>query len=298
MDSSIPASSSPERGARARPSFAAYLLREGRWLASLAALALVLFALAALVAPWLYSWETATRVQLGSALQAPGPGHWLGTDELGRDLVARVIWGARITLVVAVSSVAIALVAGIAVGAVCGFYPGRASSLGMGLVDFMLAFPRTLFAIMLVTVAGNSIASLVLAIGISTIPVYARLFYAPVMAMRRREFVLASRAIGASDARLLLGHILPNLLSLVIVQSTLSLAEAILIGSGLSFLGLGPPPPTPEWGVMIAGSRAHIAAHPHVILAPGCALFLVILSFNLVGDALRDYVDPRTRGRL
>jgi len=297
MASSIPASSIPDVPARGRRGFAAYLLRERRYLAAAAALALVAFAAAAVVAPWLYSWDAATRVKLGAALLSPGPGHWLGTDELGRDLVARVLWGARITLVVAVSSVAIALVSGVAVGALCGFYPGRASTLGMGLVDFMLAFPRTLFAIMLVTVAGNSIASLVLAIGISTIPVYARLFYGPVMSMRRREFVLASRAIGASDARLLLAHILPNLLSLVIVQSTLSLAEAILIGSGLSFLGLGPPPPTPEWGVMIAGSRAHISSHPHVILAPGCALFLVILSFNLVGDALRDHVDPRSHGR-
>jgi peptide/nickel transport system permease protein len=298
MVSSILASSTPEGAARTRPGFTAWLAREGRYVALLALGLLALFAFAALAAPWLYSWETATRVQLGSALLPPSPSHWLGTDELGRDLVARVVWGARITLVVAVCSVAIALVAGVAAGALCGFYTGRASELGMGLVDFMLAFPRTLFAIMLVAVAGNSIASLVFAIGISTIPVYARLFYGPVMAMKQREFVTASRALGASDLRLLFAHILPNLLSLVIVQSTLSLAEAILIGSGLSFLGLGPPPPTPEWGVMIAGSRAHIAAHPHVILAPGCALFLVILSFNLVGDALRDYVDPRSRGRL
>jgi len=193
--------------------------------------------------------------------------------------------------------VAVALVAGITIGALCGFYAGRVSAFTMGVVDFMLAFPRTLFAIMLVAVAGNSIPSLILAIGISTIPVYARLFQAPVLAMKQRDFVMASRALGAGDARILLRHILPNLLSLVIVQSTISLAEAILIGSGLSFLGLGPPPPTPEWGVMIAGSRAHIVAHPHVILAPGCALFLVILSFNLVGDALRDYVDPRSHGR-
>ena len=291
------ASSTREAPAHARGGFASYLVRDRRHVALAAVAVLLAFAAAAAFAPLLYSWDSATRVQLASALLGPGPGHWLGTDELGRDLVARVAWGARITLVVAVSSVAVALIVGIAIGALCGFYPGRASGLAMGVVDFMLAFPRTLFAIMLVAVAGNSIPSLILAIGISTIPVYARLFQAPVLAMKQRDFVMASRALGAGDARILLRHILPNLLSLVIVQSTISLAEAILIGSGLSFLGLGPPPPTPEWGVMIAGSRAHIVAHPHVILAPGCALFLVILSFNLVGDALRDYVDPRSHGR-
>jgi ABC-type dipeptide/oligopeptide/nickel transport system permease subunit len=249
------------------------------------------------VVPLFYSWETATRVQLGTSLLGPAPGRWLGTDELGRDLLARVLWGARITLVVAVCSVAIALVAGIAVGALCGYYPGRASDFVMRFTDFMLAFPRTLFAIMLITVVGNSMTSLVLAIGISTVPIYVRLFHAPVLALKRREFVSAARAMGASDLRILGRHILPNLTSLVIVQSTISLAEAILIGSGLSFLGLGPPPPTPEWGVMIAGSRAHMVSNPHVILAPGCALFLVILSFNLLGDALRDYADPRSQSR-
>src|SRR4051812_707679 len=228
MVSSILESSIPDL--HARSGFAGYLVRERRFVALAAAGALLLFAAAALVAPWLYSWETATRVQLSAALLPPRAGHWLGTDELGRDLLARVLWGARITLVVAVCSVAIALIAGIAIGGLCGFYPGKASGFGIGVADFMLAFPRTLFAIMLVAVAGNSVMSLILAIGISTIPVYVRLFYGPVMAMKQREFVVASRALGASDARLLLKHILPNLLSLVIVQATLSLAEAILIG--------------------------------------------------------------------
>jgi len=293
MASSILASPIPETP-RGRGNFAAYLVRNRRYVALVASGLIIAFILAAIFVPLAFSWEEATRVKLGAALLPPGPGHWLGTDELGRDLVARVLWGARITLVVAVCSVAIALAVGVTTGALCGFYPGTLSGIVMRLTDFMLAFPRTLFAIMIITVAGNSIASLTLAIGISTIPVYARLFYAPVMALKQREFVVASRALGASDLRLLAAHILPNVLSLVIVQATISLAEAILIGSGLSFLGLGPPPPTPEWGVMIAGSRAHIASNPHVILAPGGALFLVILSFNLVGDALRDYVDPRS----
>lgn len=297
MASSIPASPIPERLAPGRGSFPAWLVRERRYVALAAAAAIGLFILAAIVVPLFYSWEAATRVQLGTSLLAPGPGRWLGTDELGRDLLARVLWGARITLVVAVCSVAIALICGVTVGALCGYYPGRASAFVMRFTDFMLAFPRTLFAIMLITVVGNSIASLTLAIGISTIPIFVRLFHAPVLALKQREYVCAARAMGASDLRILGRHILPNLMSLVIVQSTISLAEAILIGSGLSFLGLGPPPPTPEWGVMIAGSRAHMVSNPHVILAPGIALFLVILSFNLVGDALRDYADPRSRSR-
>lgn len=277
--------------------FVGYLWRRRNIMALAAVAITALFVLSALAAPLLFDWSRATQVNLGSALLTPSSQHWLGTDELGRDMLARVVWGARVTLIVAVCSVLLAMVVGVAIGTLCGFYDGRLSNLVMRFTDFMIAFPRTLFAIMIITVAGNSIVSLTLAIGISTIPIYIRLFRAPVLALRSREFVVAARSMGASDLRLMVSHILPNTVSLMIVQGTIALAEAILIGSGLSFLGLGPQPPTPEWGAMIAGSRAYIASHPHVILAPGLALFFVILSFNLVGDALRDYVDPRSRAR-
>ena len=277
-----------------RKSFLGYLIRRRSYVAICAALVMVIFVAAALAAPLLYDWETATRVELGTALLSISVAHPLGTDELGRDMLARLVWGARITLLVAVVSVTIAMATGIVIGALCGYYENWLSSGTMRLMDFMIAFPRTLLAIIVVTILGSGVLSLILAIGISTIPANVRLFRGPILALKRRQFTLAARALGARDLTILFSHILPNTMSLIILQGTLSLAEAILIGAGLSFLGLGPQPPTPEWGAMIAASRAYMTSHPHVIFAPGLALFLVILSFNLVGDALRDYIAPRS----
>ncbi len=272
-----------------------YLLRRKNYITLVAAFVTITFVLAAVCAPLLYDWDTATRVSLSSALLSPSTIHPLGTDELGRDLLARIVWGARITLVVALVSVTIAMVLGILIGSLCGYYENWFTGGVMRFMDFMIAFPRTLLAIIVVTVLGSGVLSLTLAIGISTIPANVRLFRGPVLALKRRQFTVAAKALGARDLSVLFSHILPNMMSLVIIQGTLSLAEAILIGSGLSFLGLGPQPPTPEWGAMIAASRSHITSHPHVIFAPGITLFAVILAFNLVGDALRDYVDPRSR---
>lgn len=275
--------------------FLHYLLGAHRWIALVSLAILVAIFTAAAAVPWIFDWNSVTQVNLDRALLTPGNTFWFGTDELGRDLLGRVLWGARITLAVAFGSVAMGMAVGVSLGALCGFYSNAVTSTLMRLMDFMIAFPRTLVAIMVVAVAGNSVMSLTVAIAISTMPIYVRFFAAPVRALKEREFVLASRSIGVGDLQLVLTHIIPNIGSLIIVQATTSLAEAILIGSGLSFLGLGPPPPIPEWGAMIANSRAHLTSHPHVLLAPGCALFIVILSFNLVGDALRDYIDPRSR---
>lgn len=278
--------------------FLGYLLRRKSYVTIAAALITVTFIGAALCAPLLYDWETATRVSLEAALMPPSPAFPLGTDELGRDMLARIVWGARITLVVAVVSVTIAMVIGILVGGLCGYYENWATGTVMRVMDFMIAFPRTLLAIIVVTILGSGVFSLTLAIGLSTVPANARLFRGPILALKRRQFALAARALGATDSSILFSHILPNTMSLVIIQGTLSLAEAILIGSGLSFLGLGPQPPIPEWGAMIAASRAYVTNHPHVIFAPGLALFVIILAFNLVGDTLRDYIDPKSRKAL
>lgn len=292
MAHSTPAS--PTRESKPDKTFLVFLVRRKNYTVLAAATILFLFIAAATFAPFLYSWEDTTRVVLDNALLPISAAHPLGTDELGRELLARVIWGARITLLVGVMSVAIALAAGVVLGALCGYYENWLTNGVMRFMDFMIAFPRTLFAIIIVTIFGSGIASLILAIGISTIPANVRLFRGPILALKRRQFTTAAKALGARDSSILFSHILPNTMSLVIIQGTLSLAEAILIGAGLSFLGLGPQPPTPEWGAMIAASRAHITSSPHVILVPGFALFLVILSFNLVGDALRDYIDPRS----
>lgn len=278
-----------------RLGFVGFLISKKRWFALSAFIVILLMIAAALCAPLLFDWDSVTKINLSQSLIGPGTESLLGTDQMGRDLLGRVLWGARITLTVAVSSVALAMLVGVSVGAACGYYNGTIASLVMRVMDSMIAFPRTLVAILVITVAGNSILSLTLAIAISSIPIYVRFFAGPVMALRNREFVLASKSIGVGDLRLLLVHILPNIGSLVIIQATVSLAEAILIGSGLSFLGLGPPPPTPEWGAMIAESRPLLTTHPYVLLAPGCALVLTILSFNIVGDALRDFIDPKSR---
>lgn len=273
--------------------FVRHLMRTRNFIAVLAFAIVAVFVLTAAFAPLLASWETATRVVLQDALLTPSAAHVLGTDELGRDLLARVVWGARVSLLVAVVSVAVSLVAGVAIGALCGYYESRLTDFVMRCMDFMLAFPRILLAIMLIAVMGPGMASLTAAIGISTVPIYARLFRAPVLSLKRREFVLAARSLGARDASILFGHIVPNTFSLMIIQGTISLAESILIASGLSFLGLGPSPPTPEWGAMIATARAHITTTPHVVFAPGIALFVVVLGFNVLGDALRDFIDPK-----
>ncbi|MEO7810615.1 MAG: ABC transporter permease [Usitatibacter sp.] len=273
--------------------FLRHLLRARNFIAVFAFAIVAVFVLTAAFAPLLASWETATRVVLQDALLTPSAAHVLGTDELGRDLLARVVWGARVSLLVAVVSVAVSLVAGVAIGALCGYYENRLTDFVMRCMDFMLAFPRILLAIMLIAVMGPGMVSLTAAIGISTVPIYARLFRAPVLSLKRRVFVLAARSLGARDASILFGHIVPNTFSLMIIQGTISLAEAILIASGLSFLGLGPSPPTPEWGAMIATARAHITSTPHVVFAPGIALFVVVLGFNVLGDALRDFIDPK-----
>lgn len=293
---STPVSPMPEP-AKAK-GFIGHLISRRNYVALGAIFVATLFVLAAVCAPLLYDWSETTQVSLGTSLMVPSLSHPLGTDELGRDMLARVVWGARITLLVALVAVAIAMVAGVMIGSLCGYYGNWFTSLVMRFTDAMIAFPRMLLAIIVVAILGSGVVSLTLAIGLSTIPPNVRLFRGPVLALRHRQFTTAAKALGARDLSILFSHILPNTTSLIIIQATLSLAEAILIGSGLSFLGLGPQPPTPEWGAMIAGSRAQLTLNPHVILAPGLALFLVILSFNLFGDALRDYLDPRSRKAL
>lgn len=274
--------------------FLRFLLATRRHMALLGLAVITLFLAAALLAPLLYSWPSATLVNLRHALAGPSLAFPLGADEMGRDMIARLVWGARVSLIVAGASVGVALLLGLLIGGLCGYYDNRTSFITMRAMDAIISFPRILVAIMLITILGPGIASLTLAIAISSVPVFARLFRGPVLSLKSRDFVLASRSLGAGDMRLLFHHVMPNISALIIVQGSISLAEAVLIASGLSFLGLGPQPPVPEWGAMIAQSRAHLLSTPHVVLVPGIALFALVLALNLVGDGLRDFADPKS----
>lgn len=264
-------------------------------LAAAGLVVLVGFAVAAVLAPWLAPADPA-QISLGHRLLGPGPGHWFGTDELGRDILSRIVYGARVSLTVAVSVVGLSLAVGLVAGAVAGFYGGWMDTvLNVYLTNAFLALPGILLAIAFVAFVGPGLGNVVLALAISGWVNYARLVRAQVMAVREREFVEAARALGASDLRILCRHILPNIVQPVIVQGAIGMAGAVLAEATLSFLGLGVPAPTPSWGAMLNDARSHLFDAPHLLVFPAAAVMLMVLGFNFVGDALRDRMDPRTR---
>jgi peptide/nickel transport system permease protein/dipeptide transport system permease protein len=220
---------------------------------------------------------------------------FLGTDDFGRDLLSRLIHGARISMLVGVVSVSISLFFGTIAGAVAGFYRGWVDVIIMRVMDILLAFPSILLAIVIVAFLGPSLENAMIAIGIVSIPRYARIVRGSVLEEYSKDYVQAARALGASDFRLIFQHILPNCLAPLIVQTTLGFASAILEAAALSFLGLGAQPPTPEWGAMLAGGRALILRAWWVVTFPGITILLAVLGFNLLGDGLRDALDPRLR---
>jgi peptide/nickel transport system permease protein len=256
---------------------------------------LIVFLACAVLAPWLAPRDPA-QLNLGARLAGPGPGHWFGTDELGRDILSRIIYGARISLIVAVSVVALSLGLGLLAGAAAGWYGGWTDTvLNVYVSNAFLALPGILLAIAFVAFLGPGLFNLILALSISGWVGYARLVRAQVLAVREREFIEAARALGASDLRLLATHVLPNILQPLIVQAAVGMAGAVLAEATLSFLGLGVPPPTASWGVMLNDARSHLFDSPHLTIFPACAVALAVLSFNFIGDALRDLLDPRLR---
>ena len=227
-------------------------------------------------------------------LQPPSLANPFGTDDFGRDVLSRVIYGARISLRVGVTAVLIALVLGVPIGLVSGYWGGALDQVLMRAMDLMLAFPSILLAIAIVAILGPGLENAMLAVGIVAVPQYARLVRASALSVRGQDYVQAVRALGAGDFHILFFSVLPNCLTPLIVQSTLGLATAILDAAGLSFLGLGAQPPAPEWGAMLTGGRELVLRAPWVLTFPGVAIFLTVLAFNLLGDGLRDALDPRT----
>jgi peptide/nickel transport system permease protein len=260
---------------------------------AMAGAALVLaYVLAAAVAD--FAPRDPKKIDQDRRLQAPGVGGPLGTDELGRDLLSRTLHGARISLKIGVLAVAIAAALGVTLGLAAGEMGGAADLLVMRLVDIMLAFPGLLLAIAFMAALGPSLTNLMLAVGLVHTPAYARQVRASVLQVRSLDYVVAARALGASRLRVVLRCILPNVLAPVVVLATLGVGTAILEAAGLGFVGLGVEPDAAEWGTMLAQSREHFLDHPWTVLVPGAAITAAILGFNLLGDALRDWLDPRS----
>jgi peptide/nickel transport system permease protein len=257
--------------------------------------ALLLFV--ALFAPLLSRYDP-TVGDASDGLQAPGLVHWLGTDDQGRDVLTRVFYGARLSLSVAVISVGIGLVVGVTIGLVAGYAGGVVDLLLMRVIDALLSFPALLLAISITAALGPQIQNAMIAIGVVSIPVYARLTRGQVLSLREREYVTAARAIGVTPGRIALQHILPNMANTLIVQATLTTAFAILQEAVLSFLGLGAQPPAPSWGQDINYNQRYITNFIWWgTVGPGVAIFLAVFAFNFLGDALRDWLDPQFRRR-
>ena len=264
-------------------------------LAALGVVLVIVFLIFAIFAPRIAPQDPAA-IKLAVRLHTPSRAHWFGTDELGRDILSRVIFGARISMLVGGCVVAVSLALGLIIGSIAGYYGGAIDRfVNVVVMNAFLSFPGILLAIAFVAFRGPGILNLVVALSLGGWVGYARLVRGQVLAAREREFVEAARALGASDLRIIVRHILPNIIQPVIVQAAIGMAGAILAEATMSFLGLGVPPPTASWGTMLNDGRAHLFDAPHLVIFPALAVMLAVLSFNFIGDALRDYLDPRSR---
>lgn len=265
--------------------------------AVLGGIVIILLVLMAIFADFLYDYDTEVIAQnIPDSLLPPGtPGHPFGTDDLGRDLLARIVHGSRMSLIVSFTSVAISLLIGGFLGAISGYYGGKIDNVIMRITDILLAIPMTLFAIVIVAALGPNTQNLAIALAASSVPIFARIVRGAVLTVREEAYVEAARAIGAENRTIIFSHILPNCLSPIIVQVTLRIANAIYNTSALSFLGMGVQPPAPEWGGLLASGRNFIYNYGYLSIIPGIAIMVTVLALNLLGDGLRDALDPRLK---
>src|ERR1700674_2038004 len=264
-------------------------------LASIGVVLVTIFVVWALFAPWVAPQDPA-HIDLPTRLAGPSSAHWCGTDELGRDILSRLIYGSRISMLVGSCVVAASLALGLIIGSIAGYYGGGIDRfVNVVIMNAFLSFPGILLAIAFVAFRGPGIFNLIWALSLGGWVGYARLVRAQVLAVREREFVEAARALGATDLRVIVRHILPNIVQPIVVQAAIGMAGAILAEATMRFLGLGVPPPTSSWGAVLNDGRAHLFDAPHLVIFPALAVMLAVLSFNFIGDALRDYLDPRSR---
>ena len=282
-----------------RPSPAGPWRRAGRKLvhnrvAMLGLFAVLFFVLLAVFAPWIAPHDP-LAASWGAIRKAPSGPYWFGTDELGRDVLSRVVWGTRASLMAGVVSVAISLVFGVLIGMVAGFFGGLVDGVISRITDAFLACPFLILAIALAAFLGPSLTNAMIAIGVSAAPIFVRLTRAQVINVKVEDYIEAARAVGCSPLRIAVSHILPNITAPVIVQSTLAIAAAVIAEASLSFLGLGQQPPAPSWGSMLNVAKNYMDSAPWMAIWPGIAIFILVLAFNLLGDGLRDALDPRHR---
>lgn len=271
------------------------ITRFGRNRAAVFGLVIIVLLAICAIFPAQISGPDYTSINLSQKFLSPSSEHILGTDELGRDMFTRIVWGCRISLAIGVLAILFSTVIGVSIGCVAGFYSGVTDNVLMRLMDILMAVPNLLLGISIVAALGNSIMNLVFAIGLGAMPAFARVTRSSVITIRDQEYIEAARATGASDLRLMYKYILPNAMAPIIVQISMGIATAILSVSGLSFIGLGVPAPTPEWGSMLSTGRSFIRDYWHVITFPGLAIMLTVFAFNLFGDGLRDALDPRLK---
>jgi len=256
---------------------------------------ILLFVIAAVFAPWLAPYNP-DKTDLNNALLQPGKAHWLGTDSLGRDTLSRTIYGTRVSLIIGLVVVVLGSIVGMALGLIAGYFGGWTHAVVMRLVDTLMAFPMLILALLIASLLGGGIENVIMALAFAMVPAYARLMCGQVMTVKENDYILAGRSMGANHMRIMLRHLAPNCFPPLIVMMTMMLGTTILAEAGLSFLGIGVQPPIATWGNMVNDGRQYLLTNPILSFAPGLAIMLVVYAFNMVGDGLRDALDPQLRG--